>query len=215
MKHACESCGQKYAIPNQNVMGRMVKVRCKKCQGIMNVDGTHVTEETPEAQATEAPMHAEEAAARWYVAVAGKPQGPYSAEQILMLVDLGEIRVRTLLWRKGMESWQRVVESEVLRWVKEAVDSRESRVDPNAFRTPTGVFEPVPAALVTDGRSYFPDPTLHTGFTILSDEAQAYLAAVAQRDAEHRRAMEWKHTVFLAAVVALGLLNAVGAWAMR
>ena len=40
------------------------------------------------------------------------------------------------------------------------------------FSPATRVFEAVPPSLVTDGRSYFPDPTLHSGWSVLSEEAR-------------------------------------------
>jgi len=39
MKFACESCNTKYLIPDERVVGRMLRVRCKRCSNIMDVVG--------------------------------------------------------------------------------------------------------------------------------------------------------------------------------
>ena len=33
MKHACEHCQQRYDIPDEKVLGKILKVRCKTCGG--------------------------------------------------------------------------------------------------------------------------------------------------------------------------------------
>ena len=39
MKITCQSCGAKYAIADEKVRGRRVKVRCKSCNEPIVVDG--------------------------------------------------------------------------------------------------------------------------------------------------------------------------------
>jgi len=212
MKHACEHCGQKYAIPDARVAGRHLRVRCQKCSGVMCVDGSKVDlNSTIPLEAKRTPSML--GVAEWHVGIAGRAAGPYTQDQIYALVDGGEVRERTLMWRRGMPGWERVVESAQLHWVQYAVREREFRVGRDGFRTPTAVFEAVPPALVCDGRAYFPDPTLHTGFSVLSDEARAYLEAVARREVEAQRTPLQRYVLPAAAFLALSLVGAAGAWA--
>lgn len=39
MKFACDTCSTKYVIPDERVVGRMLRVRCKRCRSVMEVVG--------------------------------------------------------------------------------------------------------------------------------------------------------------------------------
>src|SRR5688572_13896487 len=39
MKFACETCSTKYVIPDERVAGKLLRVRCKRCRGVMEVLG--------------------------------------------------------------------------------------------------------------------------------------------------------------------------------
>lgn len=214
MKHACQSCGQKYAIPDSQVCGRRLKVRCTMCQHAMEVDGrglpagSHSTLPVPRPRADRAPLRV------WYTAVAGRPQGPYTPQDILGLVEFGEVRARTWMWKEGMPAWERVSNAAALEWVLTAVTEREARVGSYAYRTPTALFEAVPPSVVTDGRAYFPDPTLHSGWSVLSPQARAYLEEVAAREHRHTaRTRLAAATLQAVALLALTLAGVAGAWA--
>jgi hypothetical protein len=207
VKHACQQCGQKYAIPDDRVLGKVLKVRCGKCRGVMEVDGTRPQAPSQSTLPREGVRPGE--IPSWYVALAGKPYGPYTRGQVVDLVEFGEIRIRTLMWQRGMGGWERVGESHNLRWVRDAVWAREATVGETAFRTPTQVFDAVPVALVSDGRAYFPNPTLHTGFTVLSEEARAYLESVARR--EERAAHGWRVPLAAAMAGGVAMLSVVNA----
>ncbi|MEW5849304.1 MAG: GYF domain-containing protein [Myxococcota bacterium] len=204
MRHVCEHCNQKYAIPDARVAGKVLKVRCKRCSGVMQVDGSHVSASAPSD---------EPEAREWFVAISGQAQGPYTRTQVLELVERGEVRERTLLWRPGMEAWRRAQLGGNLQFVLDAVHAREQAADEESYRAPTGVFESVPSGMVMDQGAYFPDPTLHTGWTVLSEEARVYLESVVHREAEHR-SERWRRVALSSLVVAaLSLAGAAGAWA--
>ncbi|MBI5497466.1 MAG: zinc-ribbon domain-containing protein [Deltaproteobacteria bacterium] len=214
MKHLCEHCGQKYAIPDERVSRKILKIRCQKCQGTMVVDGSEVVPGRqsipPPVSRTPDPVGARE----WFVGIAGRPHGPYTRHDVLDLVDRGEVRARTYMWKGGLVAWHRVNEGAELDWVYGAVQFRETHADAYAYRTPTRVFELMPPSLVTDGRSYFPDPTLHSGWAVLSEEARADLDAVRQREERHaQRQQVTRWAVHAAVLAALTLVGAAGAWA--
>jgi hypothetical protein len=43
----------------------------------------------------------------WYVAVAGKQEGPYSETQFRGMIAAGQVTAQTLVWSEGMSAWQR------------------------------------------------------------------------------------------------------------
>lgn len=57
------------------------------------------------------------AAVNYYIAKRGKPNGPYSLEDIDALSSTGQIKGATLIWRSGMANWQPVRELTELRRV--------------------------------------------------------------------------------------------------
>lgn len=216
MKHACETCGQKYAIPDDRLAGKVLRIRCQKCEGTMRVDGTGISlsaSRAPQPSPSRLPPTRTDVR-EWYLGLAGQPYGPYCRREVMDLVEVGEVRARTLMWRHGIDAWQRVCETTALAWVWEAVQDREARAGAEAYRTPTNLFEQVPTAMVHDGRAYFPDPTLHSGWSVLSDDAQRYLQAVARREARsHLRAEAGRYVAMAVAFVALTVVGAAGAWA--
>ncbi len=97
MKVQCSNCNTTYRIPDERVpaSGGAIKVRCKKCGAVMDVQGSGPTG----APATQE---------RWFVAVGNDKQGPMSREQVLAMVRTGEIGRETYVWRKGFQEWVRL-----------------------------------------------------------------------------------------------------------
>ncbi len=48
----------------------------------------------------------------WYVVIDGRQVGPITEEALMGRLDRGEIDADTLIWRSGMDSWQRVAATE-------------------------------------------------------------------------------------------------------
>jgi predicted Zn finger-like uncharacterized protein len=204
MRHTCEHCHTVYAIPDHKVAGRFVKVRCKACSGTMHVVGV------------DAGAHAGE---KWWCAMQGEPRGPFTREEVLLFVDLGDVSARTRLWRPGMAGWERVCESQALSWVYARVVERLSDDELLLAREPTRSYDPFAnAALLSDGHGWFPDPTLKSGIFVLDDDTQAQLARLASTGAltmpvarpGGATAPAWVTSV---AAAAAGLAFAVGCFA--
>ena len=98
MKHTCETCRARYEIPDARARGKVLRVRCKACAGVMRVVGLP-------------------GRPGWWVALDGQPAGPFAEHEVLALVDLGSVDARTRMWTAGMASWERVLESPRLAWV--------------------------------------------------------------------------------------------------
>jgi predicted Zn finger-like uncharacterized protein len=224
MKCTCPTCHAKYAIPDARVAGKVLKIRCKRCEGIMEVMGptadyrpgqdarpptlTNARAFVPDGvSAVSAPIEAP----RWWCGIAGKPHGPYRDLEIKALVNRGDVHSRTYLWAKGMKGWERVSESPVLSfaygWVVERAGEHMAAVGP---RESSAVYDM--AGLVSDGESYFPDPTLKSGWLVLDERTQAYLETCAKRG-DLKRARRERSRV-AAPLFALGVVSALSgsAW---
>jgi predicted Zn finger-like uncharacterized protein len=167
MRHNCEHCDTAYEIPDAKVAGRFVKVRCTCCRGTMHVVGVNVGR--PRA-----------AAERWWCAFNNQARGPFSREEILLFVDLGDVSARTRLWKPGMAGWERVCESASLGWAYAHVVERLTADELLIAREPTRTWDPFQnAALLSDGHGWFPDPTLKSGIFMLDEQTQAHLNKLA------------------------------------
>ena len=190
MRHTCEHCATRYEIPDDRVLGRFLKVRCKVCRATMHVVGLRPLDAAAKDGAV------------WWCAIFGTPHGPYREDEVASLVASGDIHARTRMWCAGMATWERVCESPTLTWVYGDVIARAA-TDPRMLAI-ENVFDR--AALLSDGAGYFPDPTLKSGIVVLDDEAQRDLARLAARQARRPRAT-WLAPLFAAAA---GLGMAVG-----
>lgn len=190
MRHTCEHCKTGYEIPDDKVAGRFLKVRCQRCQGTMHVVGLRALDAAGENGAV------------WWCALGNEPLGPYREDEVLSLVEAGSVHARTRMWCAGMNGWERVCESETLAWVySEVVEQLAvSAYAPQADRMASNVFDR--AALLSDGKGYFPDPTLKSGIILLDDTMQRSLERLARKRATGTRA---ESTSMLAPIMAAAI----------
>ncbi len=108
MKIVCDSCGAKYSIADEKVAGKVFKIRCKKCSGVIVVRGDQVD------QAADAGDAAQEQAAEgggyggdavWHVVINGDQQGPYAPVQVGEMISAGTIDWEAYVWREGFDGW--------------------------------------------------------------------------------------------------------------
>ncbi len=52
---------------------------------------------------------------RYYIAVDGKPEGPYSVDELSMKAQSGLVSAETLVWQAGMKNWQSASENSDLQ----------------------------------------------------------------------------------------------------
>ena len=189
MRHRCEHCGQRYSIPDEKVVGKVLKVRCKVCQGVMAVMGPRADfnakrDARPPTLTGIQPYRPSQkqlpssGGRVWWCGIGGKPHGPFAESELDRLITRGDVHARTRLWRSGMEEWERICESPRLSWVYEKVIERHTE-DSYLLeeRDPTLVFDR--AALVGDEGGYFPNPTLKSGWLILDEKTQHHLETCA------------------------------------
>lgn len=105
MNVTCQSCGAHERVADRLVAGRTALVRCTFCRGLMVAE----------------PMSVE--TRRYWAVIATSVCGPFTARELKMLVEHGEIHGESYLWTWDMLGWQRVVDSPRLAflaaWVRE------------------------------------------------------------------------------------------------
>lgn len=104
MKVVCETCEAKYQIPDERVAGRRLKIRCRKCGGVMEARGDELV-----AQAA-APASSTE----WFASVDGTPIGPLSTDEIVSRISTGVLEWDAHIWREGYAEWTTVDASDTL-----------------------------------------------------------------------------------------------------
>ncbi len=110
MKITCQSCQAKYTIADEKVLGKIVKIRCKKCGSTIVVNGNDpaaasstesVPPEAPRSSAEVAPAATE----GWTVNVAENDQRTMSDAEVIASFRTGTIDGDTFLWKDGMDDW--------------------------------------------------------------------------------------------------------------
>ncbi|MBP7126241.1 zinc-ribbon domain-containing protein [Myxococcota bacterium] len=145
MKVRCPNCSASYKLPAEKVRGTgTVKVRCKKCGQVIEVQPEADSEPSqeaglPEARLTQsspaiqvesaatavgasAPASAAPASAsetpvslKWYLASGGERLGPFTMEEVKGRLASKEATLETLAWRKGLADWTPLGEFEEFR----------------------------------------------------------------------------------------------------
>src|SRR5689334_3540164 len=127
MNIACSNCPAKYAVPDDKVRGRKVRITCKRCGAGIVVDGTKLVQAAAAPAAAsarerhqtkvgglEAPVDSGRGAPaavppaqdeQWTVAVTDDDQREMTLAQIVDAYAAGTIDAETFIWREGMDDW--------------------------------------------------------------------------------------------------------------
>jgi predicted Zn finger-like uncharacterized protein len=107
MKITCQACQSKYTIADDKVLGKVVKIRCKKCGATIFVNGSDGSTTTG-SDADHEPLsryRAEGPAEGWTVNVAEGDQRTMTDEQVVAAFRAGSLSGETFLWKDGMPDW--------------------------------------------------------------------------------------------------------------
>jgi predicted Zn finger-like uncharacterized protein len=115
MKISCQSCQAKYTIADDKVVGKIVKIRCKKCGETIVVNGSGGTGEAIAASAYPEVPQGAGGAEPWTVNVADDDQRTMTEPEIVAAYHAGAITDDTYCWRDGMGDWLPLREIDVLR----------------------------------------------------------------------------------------------------
>jgi predicted Zn finger-like uncharacterized protein len=107
MKITCQSCQSKYTIADDKVLGKVVKIKCKKCAATIFVNGsdgsTTVGSDTDNEPLSR--YRAENVPEGWTVNVADGEQKTMTDQQVVIAFQAGTISAETFLWKDGMPDW--------------------------------------------------------------------------------------------------------------
>ena len=110
MKITCQSCQAKYTIADEKVLGKIVKIRCKKCAATIVVNGADSSGAAnygapePAAGSDSAGQDAGQDGT-WTVNVADGDQRNMTDADIVSAYHDGVIGTETYCWKDGMSDW--------------------------------------------------------------------------------------------------------------
>lgn len=106
MKITCQACQSKYTIADDKVLGKVVKIRCKKCGATIFVNGDGSTSTGSDADHEPLSRYrADSPVEGWTVNVAEGDQRTMTDEQVVAAFRAGTIDGETFLWKEGMPDW--------------------------------------------------------------------------------------------------------------
>ncbi len=110
MKITCQSCQAKYTIADDKVLGKIVKIRCKKCAATIVVNGSDssgaATYGAPEPTAGSDSAGADAGQdGTWTVNVADGDQRNMTDADIVSAYHNGVVGTETYCWKDGMSDW--------------------------------------------------------------------------------------------------------------
>ncbi len=119
MKISCQSCAAKYTIADEKVVGKVIKIKCKKCGATIVVNGNDPAALAQQVQA-EAASFDDNAATQlfsqadangpgnpdeWTVSVTDEDQRTMTTTQVVQAYGDGTIASDTFIWKDGMADW--------------------------------------------------------------------------------------------------------------
>jgi predicted Zn finger-like uncharacterized protein len=110
MKITCQACQAKYTIADEKVVGKVVKIRCKKCGASIVVNGseTSASQSPPATGAIDAAPGSPQAP--WTVNVADGDQRTMTETEIVSGYRTGVVSDETFCWKEGMADWLPLLE---------------------------------------------------------------------------------------------------------
>jgi predicted Zn finger-like uncharacterized protein len=107
MKIACQSCQAKYTIADEKVLGKIVKIRCKKCSATIVINGSDSpVGEIPASTGEQAFDYAGQGGGeQWTVNVADGDQRTMTTAELADAFRAGVVTDETYCWKDGMGDW--------------------------------------------------------------------------------------------------------------
>jgi predicted Zn finger-like uncharacterized protein len=120
MRISCQSCAAKYTIADEKVVGKVIKIKCKKCSSTIVVNGNDPgalaqlqadgagfeDQAATQLLSQPAPGMMGPAADEWTVSAADDDQRAMTTAQLVSEYQAGALNADTYVWRDGMGDWQ-------------------------------------------------------------------------------------------------------------
>jgi predicted Zn finger-like uncharacterized protein len=157
VKITCPSCGSKYAIADDKVRGRRVKVRCKSCSEPIIVDGSSGDQELEATRAE--PVFGGQSSAppagdMWSVNLSDTDQRSMTTNEIVDAYNQGMLN-DAFVWKEGMGDWVPLASApDLAPYLSSPQHSAPAAAEPSGFSSPFHVPDrPAEPARVAGGRS--------------------------------------------------------------
>ncbi|HQY63335.1 MAG: zinc-ribbon domain-containing protein [Myxococcales bacterium] len=105
MKISCQSCQAKYTIADEKVLGKVVKIRCKKCGATIVINGAEGHAQAAEDVSAGGEMLDYGAGDQWTVNVADGDQRTMTTGELVNEYRNGTVTSETYCWKDGMDGW--------------------------------------------------------------------------------------------------------------
>jgi len=145
MKIQCQSCQAKYTIADEKVLGKVVKIRCKKCSSTIVINGNEQPQ-AEEAGETHVFDYANQSNEQWTVNVADGDQRTMTAAEIANEYRAGVVNEETYCWKDGMADWLPLREIEQIYATVRMSAGGASRMPDEVSVNPQSVPPPAAAA---------------------------------------------------------------------
>ena len=114
MKIQCQSCQAKYTIADEKVLGKVVKIRCKKCSSTIVINGNDQAAGDAGGDQNAFDYASGGGGDQWTVNVADGDQRTMTAQEIAAEYKTGTVNDETYCWKDGMADWLPLREIEQL-----------------------------------------------------------------------------------------------------
>jgi predicted Zn finger-like uncharacterized protein len=142
MKITCQGCQAKYTIADEKVVGKVVKIRCKKCGAAIVVNGSQSGTASPQPVLATASAAARGPQEVWTVNVADGDQRTMTEPEIVAAYRAGVVQVDTLCWKEGTPEWLAL---------QDIASLRAACIGPGAPVSPASAGAASPRPLGTEG----------------------------------------------------------------
>ncbi|HEY1534208.1 MAG TPA: zinc-ribbon domain-containing protein, partial [Polyangiaceae bacterium] len=107
MNVTCTGCPAKYAVPDEKVRGKKVRITCKHCGTNIVVDGSTLGADQSLAPKVAEPARPQPAAveASYLVGFADDRQETHTVSEIVAMYGSAKLDDETLVWKDGMPDW--------------------------------------------------------------------------------------------------------------
>ncbi len=159
MKISCPACAAKYSIADEKVSDRLAKIRCRKCNATIVIDGkasppnvyTAAGEAT--AEASDEAGDSQAAGLQFTVDFGEGDQRTMSVSEVVEAYNAGQITQDTYLWADGFADWKPLSEVDEVVSALGAAAPAPAAAPPAAASWASAAASPARAAARSGGRS--------------------------------------------------------------
>ncbi len=148
VKVSCPSCAAKYSIADEKVRNRLAKIRCRKCETTIVIDGKT---DPPTIAAADALVGRSD---EYTVDISDNDQRQMTIAQLVTAYNEGLVTAETYVWKDGMADWEPLANvQEVNEALHRAAAEAAASVAPAVSVPPSATFSAAGAA--SPGRDLF------------------------------------------------------------